>query len=358
MPRKPSGNPTIADVARESGVGNMTVSRVVNGGKLVSAATAARVRAAIGKLGYEPNEAARILKGRSPRTIALIVPDLADTFFAICAHAVQQMAAKHGYMTLLLASERDRDSEAKELALMKSRNITGILIVPSNPGCIPQLQELRARGVPVVMLDRTFPGLDAGEVMVENEDGTLKAVNHLIDHGHESILCVGYDSQFNSIGQRIRGYEKAMTQAGLKPQLLIVNEGSAVGPAVLKRLRSAKPPTALFTLNNVTTTQVLSVLQRENIRVPREVAIIGFDDFELAPLLAVPLTAVRQPAAELGRSATRLLLEWVRSRASDARSVHARIVLPTELVIRRSCGCEPIRRVGVDGNNRLGSETL
>jgi LacI family transcriptional regulator len=72
----------------------------------------------------------------------------------------------------------------------------------------------------------------------------------------------------------------------------------------------------------------------------------------------VPLTAVRQPAAELGRSATRLLLEWVRSRASDARSVHARIVLPTELVIRRSCGCEPIRRVGVDGNNRLGSETL
>jgi len=144
MSRKPSGNPTIADVARESGVGTMTVSRVVNGGKLVSTATAARVLAAIRKLGYEPNEAARILKGQAPRTIGLIVPDLADTFFSICAHAVQQMAAKHGYMTLLLASERDRDSEARELAMMKSRNIAGILIVPSNPGCISQLQELRA----------------------------------------------------------------------------------------------------------------------------------------------------------------------------------------------------------------------
>lgn len=353
MPRKPVGNPTIADVARESGVGTMTVSRVVNGGKSVSTATAAKVRAAIKKLGYEPNEAARILKGQAPRTIGLIVPDLADTFFSICAHAVQQMAAKHGYMTLLLASERDRESEAKELAMMKSRNIAGILIVPSNPGCISQLRELRARGIPVVMLDRTYPGLDAGEVMVENREGTKKAINHLIDHGHRSILCVGYDSEFNSISQRIEGYESAMTEAGLKPQFAVVEEGALVGPQVLKRLRSAKPPTALFSLNNVTTTQVLGMLQRENIRIPQEVAIIGFDDFELAPLLAVPLTAVRQPAAELGRSATRLILDWVRSHSTDMRSARARIVLPTELVIRRSCGCEAIRKIPVDGTRPL-----
>jgi LacI family transcriptional regulator len=91
------------------------------------------------------------------------------------------------------------------------------------------------------------------------------------------------------------------------------------------------------------------MLQRENIRIPQEVAIIGFDDFELAPLLAVPLTAVRQPAAELGRSATRLVLDWVRSHASDLRSARARIVLPTELVIRRSCGCGAIRQIGADG---------
>src|SRR5271168_1832226 len=99
MAKAPSSTPTIADVARESGVGRMTVSRVVNGGKLVSAATATRVRAAIRKLGYEPNEAARMLKGQSSRTIGLIVPDLADTFFSICAHAVQQLAAKQGYLT-------------------------------------------------------------------------------------------------------------------------------------------------------------------------------------------------------------------------------------------------------------------
>ncbi len=357
MPRRRSGSPTIADVARECGVGTMTVSRVVNGGKLVSAKTAARVRATIQRLGYEPNEAARILKGQTSRTIGLIVPDLADAFFSICAHAVQQLAAKHGYMTLLLASERNPDSEAGELAMMKSRNIAGILIVPTNPNCVGQLKELRAQGIPVVMLDRTFPGLDAGEVMVENDEGAQKAVNHLIEHGHESILCVGYDSQFNSIALRMAGYDKAMTRAGLKPRYVVVEGASTVSPRVLQKLRSSKPPTALFTLNNVTTTQILQTLRRENILVPREVAIVGFDDFELAPLLAVPLTAVRQPAAQLGRSATRLLLDWIRRAPElDMRSLRAQVVLPTELIIRRSCGCEPVRRIGMDGRSGLQDE--
>jgi LacI family transcriptional regulator len=358
MARRRSGSPTIADVARECGVGAMTVSRVVNGGKLVSARTASRVRAAIKRLGYEPNEAARMLKGQAARTIGLIVPDLADTFFSICAHAVQQQAAKRGYMTLLLASERDLDSEARELAMMKSRNVAGILIVPMNPGCVAQLKDLRDRGIPVVMLDRTFPGLDAGEVVVENNEGAQKAVNHLIEHGHESILCVGYDSQFNSISLRMRGYEIAMKKAGLKPRFAAVDEPSAIGPSILQKLRSSKPPTAFFSMNNVTTIHVLQTLQREGIVVPEEVAIVGFDDFELAPLLKVPLTAVRQPAAELGRSATRLLLEWIRrGPGSDVRALRSQVVLPTELVIRRSCGCEPVRRIDLEGNRGLRDRT-
>jgi LacI family transcriptional regulator len=356
MPRKPSSTPTIADVARECGVGSMTVSRVVNGGKLVSPRTATRVRAAIRKLGYEPNEAARILKGQSSRTIGLIVPDLADTFFSLCAHAVQQMAAKHGYTTLLLASERDPHSEAKELTMIKSRNIAGILIVPSNPDCVGQLQKLRARGIPVVMLDRTFPGLDAGEVTVENVEGAQKAVNHLIEHGHTRILCAGYDSQFNSIGQRIEGYEKAMAEAGLRPQLVVVDEGTAVGPKVLQKIRSPKPPTALFSLNNVTTIQVLQTFQKDNIHIPEDIALVGFDDFELAPLLAVPLTAVRQPAAQLGQSATRILLDWIQGSPSETRSLHAHVVLPTELIIRRSCGCESIKRIRNDRNEDISTQ--
>lgn len=339
MPRSRPGTPTIADVARECGVGTMTVSRVINGGSLVSRETAERVRAAIKKLGYEPNEAARVLKGQAARAIGLIVPELADPFFSACANAVQQLAMQNGYMTVLLAAGRDRESEARELASMKSRNIAGILIVPSDEGCIEPLKKLRAHGIPVVMLDRTFPGVDAGQVMVENSEGMQKAANHLIEHGHRSILCVGYDRQFNSIAQRIAGYEKALADAGLKPQYAVVDEASALAPAVLKSLRSPHPPTALLTLNNVSTTQVLATLQREEMQIPSDVALIGFDDFDLAPLLAVPVTAIRQPAAELGRSATRMLFDLMRLRGSEARPTLAQITLPTELVIRRSCGC-------------------
>jgi LacI family transcriptional regulator len=340
--RKTSLNtPTIADVARECGVGAMTVSRVVNGGNSVSLATAARVRAAIKKLGYEPNEAARILKGQAARTIGLIVPDLADSFFAICAHAVQETAAKCGYMTLLLASERDRASETQELAMMKARNVAGLLIVPSSPSSIGPLQQFRARGTPVVLLDRTFPGLDAGVVMVENQQGAQRAVSHLLDHGYRSIICVGYDRQYNSIALRISGYEKEMNEAGLKPQFILADKGSTISSLLLERLRSIKPPAALFTLNNVTTKYALHALQREGIRVPEEFAIVGFDDFETASLLAVPLTAVRQPAVQLGRSAVRLLLDRIHTGSSNTSRFEARITLPTELIIRRSCGCEP-----------------
>ncbi|MHB1700017.1 MAG: LacI family DNA-binding transcriptional regulator [Acidobacteriaceae bacterium] len=341
MPKKRSGNATITDVARASGVGVMTASRVVNGGKYVSAETVARVRAAIVKLAYEPNEAARVLKGKSPRVIGLIVPNLADTFFSACAHGVQLMAATYGFRTLLFACEGNVDSEAEEIGMMKSRGVAGLLIVPSRVDSVDRLKELRARGIPIIVLDRTLPGLDVGEVTVENFEGARKAVNHLIEHGHKQVLCVGYDSQFNSIGQRVAGYERAMADAGLKAEVLVVDEKTSVAPRVLQRLRSRAPVTALFTLNNVTTIQVLQTLQRENIQVPQGVAIIGFDDFELASLLAAPLTAVSQPAVELGRSGTQLLIDLIRSDASEASKGSPRMLLPTELIIRRSCGCEP-----------------
>jgi LacI family transcriptional regulator len=341
MPKQRSGSPTIADVARQSGVGVMTVSRVLNGGKLVKPETAARVRATIKRLGYEPNEAARMLKGQAARTIGLIVPDLADPFFSICAHAVQQVAAKHGFMTVLLASEKDSRSEVRELAMMKARNIAGVLIVPSSSACVRPLREFRSRGIAVVMFDRTFPGVDAGEVMVANRRGAEHAVSHLLDHGHRKVLCLGYDRRFNSISERVAGYESVIAQAGLKPMSIVTDQVSEIAPKLLRRLRSQNSPSAIFSLNNVTTKQVLQIVQREGIAIPDDLAIVGFDDFELAPLLSVPLTAVRQPAEELGRSATRLLFEWIQSGGHSYEGAARVLQLPTELVIRRSCGCQP-----------------
>lgn len=346
MPKKRSGI-TIADVARHCGVGVMTVSRVINGGNLVSAQTAARVRSAIKKLGYQPNEAARMLKGRISRTIGLILPDLSDTFFSVCAHAVQQFAAQRGYTTVLLASERDARMEIAELAMLKARSIAGILIFPSSEACIPGLKAFSANGTPVVMIDRTYPGMDAGQVVVDNRGGAEKAVAHLLEHGHHNIWCVGYDKKYNSISERIAGYEAVLRQAGLIPKFVVVDESDQIAPALMPQIQSAELPIAIFALNNVTSLCVLQALRQRGIRVPRQVAVVGFDDFEFASLLSVPLTAIRQPADELGRSGTRLLFEMIG--ASVRTDELARIVLPTELVIRNSCGCQVIPYQAADG---------
>jgi LacI family transcriptional regulator len=300
------------------------------------------VRAAIRRLGYTPNEAARMLKGQRARMIGLVVPDLADSFFATCANAVQEVAGTHGYMTLIVTSERSVEMESNEIAMMAARRIAGLLLVPSRMGADKRLRELQQADIPVVALDRTLEGMDAGQVIVENAGGAEEAVRHLIAHGHRRIVCIGYDAKVYTIHQRILGYRRAMKEAGLTAEMWTNLTTSASAETLLRRLMSEpNRPTALFTLNNVTTIHALQAVRAMQLRLPTDLAMIGFDDLELAPLLDTPLTAVRQPALELGRSAARMLFDMIRH-AGDVgmgETPERRIVLPTELILRASCGC-------------------
>jgi LacI family transcriptional regulator len=320
----------------------MTVSRVVNGGSYVSPATEKRVRTAIRRLGYTPNEAARMLKGQRARMIGLVVPDLADSFFATCANAVQEVAGTHGYMTLIVTSGRSIETESDEIAMMAARRIAGLLIVPSRSGADKRLRELEQAEIPLVALDRTLDGIDAGQVIVENAGGAEEAVRHLIGHGHRRVICIGYDAKVYTVHQRILGYRRAMKEAGLKAEMWTNLTTAASAEALLGRLMSEPDrPTALFSLNNVTTIHALQAVRAMQLRLPSDLAIIGFDDFELAPLLETPLTAVRQPALELGRSAARMLFDMIRHSRDGATGSKPdrRIVLPTQLILRASCGC-------------------
>lgn len=341
-PKRRQSGPTITDVAREAGVAIMTVSRVVNGGSYVSPATEKRVRAAIRRLGYTPNEAARMLKGQRARMIGLVVPDLADSFFATCANAVQEVAGTHGYMTLIVTSERSVERESNEIAMMAARRIAGLLIVPSREDADRRLRELQQSEIPLVALDRILDGVDAGQVIVENAGGAEEAVRHLIAHGHRRIACIGYDAKVYTINQRIQGYRRAMKEAGLKPDVWSNLTTAPATETLLRRLMSeAERPTALFTLNNVTTIHALQAIRAMHLHLPSDLAMIGFDDLELAPLLDTPLTAVRQPAHEMGRSAARMLFDMIRHShdVGTEGKPERRIVLPTELILRSSCGC-------------------
>jgi LacI family transcriptional regulator len=340
---KRSSPPTVADVAELAGVGAITVSRVVNGNGYVSLEKGKRVKAAIKKLGYRPNQAARVLKGHRARMIGLIVPDLSDPFFGMCAAAVEEFAFERGYMTLIVASQRNTEIEKNELDMMMGQNIAGLVIVPSLPN--DRLKMLASSGIPVVALDRPLQGLLGDEVVVDNLGGAQAAVAHLIWHGYKKIACIGYDKNFYSISQRILGYTNVLSAAGLKPDTY--DEAwtvDAVGKIVHSWHRAANRPQAVFSLNNVTTLRALQALREDGFAIPDEIAIVGFDDFPLAPLLSPPLTAVRQPAHVLGMRAVKLLFERIENVGDNQPQAGTKTVLPVEFIIRASCGCATVSK--------------
>jgi LacI family transcriptional regulator len=343
--KRKSSMPTVADVARLAGVGAITVSRVVNETSYVSVEKKKRIREAIKKLGYRPNQAARVLKGNRAKMIGLIIPDLADPFFGKCAAAIEECASSHGYMTLIVASNRNQDLQESEVAMMIGQNVAGLIVVPSLPS--ESLRRLSGTEVPIVALDRPLEGAPADEVVVENLGGAQMAVNHLIEHGHKRIACVGYDKSTYAIGHRILGYTDAMRASRLKAEIYDEVETLEDTLKLARRWKkSHDAPTAVFSLNNVSTRHLLWAFRETNLAIPEKVALIGFDDLELAGLLSPPLTVIRQPAANLGVQASKLLFERIAAAKRPEGGFGIKLVLPVEFVIRGSCGCPAAKNAG------------
>jgi LacI family transcriptional regulator len=344
--KQKSGIPTIADVARLADVGAITVSRVVNQTSYVSAEKKKKIQEAIKKLGYRPNQAARVLKGNRAKIIGLIVPDLADLFFGRCAAAIEEYASSQGYMTLIVPSTRNRESQDNAIVMMMGQHVAGLVVVPSLPG--DSLNQLAEIDVPIVALDRPLEGVIADEVVVENLGGAQTAVNHLIKHGHKRIVCVGYDKTSYTIRHRILGYTEAMRASGLKPE--VHDEVKTLDDTVKLARRWKKSqdrPTAIFSLNNVSSRHLLWALREVNLTVPDDIALIGFDDLELAALLSPPLTVIRQPAESLGVQASKLLFERIAAAKPLGEGLGIKLVLPVEFVIRGSCGCPVIKQTKI-----------
>ena len=331
--------PTIREVAKLARVGLMTVSRVINNHPSVRASTRKKVEAAIVQLGYKQNEAARLLKGQRAKLIGLIVPDLSDSFFASCAHTVQQIARKHGYMTLVVSSERDPDLEFQEAELMAARKVSGLLIVTSTRKDDQRLRKLQSTGLAIVAFDRPLPGADTDAVLVENRQGAEEATLHLIEHGHSKITCLGYDEETYTIHERVQGYRQQMAASNFKPDValgLLTLDG--VRDWVTAAMKSKSRPTAVFSLNHRTSICLLQALAEQHVRIPEDMAIVGFDDFDLAAVVTPPLTTVCQSPVEISRRAMTLLLERILRVQSHESSSPAKILLPVRLIVRSSCG--------------------
>jgi LacI family transcriptional regulator len=328
----------MSDVARLAGVGTMTVSRVLSGTVPVSAGTAKRVQAAIEQLSYRPNELARAFRGQKSRTIGLIIPYLYDPFFANCAHAVTTVAKERGYSVVITTSNEDADTEFAEAEQMLQRHVDGLLAIPA-PNRDSRISRALFGKTPVVVFDRPVsdPALDT--VLVQNTSGARRIVEHLIDHGHKRIAFMGLSRSLFTINARFQGYRRALHEAGLEEDAFF---GCDSPESTLHRLQEKfqqpNPPTAIFTSNTLATRYVLSALVHLGVKMPNDVAFAGFDDFDMAEFTSPSLTVVRQPAQEMGRVAASLLFD--RIQRNELPRTGNRIVLPVEIVLRRSCGCK------------------
>lgn len=326
------------DVARIAGVGTMTVSRVLNNSAPVTPETAERVYRAIEKLGYRPNEMARALRGNKSRTIGVILPYLYDPFYATCAHAVSAVAKQHGHSVIITTSNNDSDAEYAEAQLMLQRHVDGLVVVPADSRH-SHLGRPEFDRTHIVALDRPVQDARFDSVLVHNQDGAKRAVQHLIgEHHHKRILFLGLNKSLYTVRTRFEGYRRAMIESGLKPEANFDCNSPESALAIVDGLLTGKDAvTAFFTANNLTTRHLLQTLLEQGVRIPEQVAVVGFDDFEMAEILHPTLTVVRQPADELGRVAANLLFE--RMKSGEFPTHGNRVVLPVELVVRRSCGC-------------------
>lgn len=315
-----------------------TVSRVVNGEREVNPATAERVAGLLARMGYQPNELARSLKVQRSRTVGLMIADISNPFYSGCAKAVEEVARDHGYAVVLCASSEDAEVERSYVEVLSRRQVDGLLIVPAANGH-EYLAAQQSAGTPVVALDRPVEGLETDLVLVQNRAGTREAIKHLISHGHQRIAFVGDQEHMYTTRKRLQGYKEALKQAGLKEAYRLGAGGiTSAEEAARELLGLPEPPTAFFAANNLIAVGVLRALNQAGLKVPEDIAFAGFDDFELAAVLHPRLTLVRQPAYELGRRSAELLFDRLEEHQPES---FQRIVLPTELVIRESCGCSP-----------------
>ncbi|MYR62254.1 substrate-binding domain-containing protein [Streptomyces sp. SID625] len=331
--------PTLNAVAARAGVGRGTVSRVINGSPQVSERSRAAVEQAIAELGYVPNRAARSLVTRRTDSVALVVPEaetrlFSEPYFSGIIRGVSTGLADAG-MQLLLVLARDEKEYARLADYLSAQRVDGVLMmaVHGDDTLPDRLEEL---AVPTVLAGRRSHREPLGHVRADNSGGARTAVRHLLAQGRRVIGTITGPLDMDAAQARLDGYRTALADAGLSADEELIAGGDFTeegGRAAMRELLRRRPALdALFAASDVMASGAVLELRAAGLRVPHDVAVVGFDDSIVARHIDPPLTSVRQPLEEMGRTMADLLLSEIAQRGTGHRAV----VLPTELVVRES----------------------
>lgn len=330
---------SIRDVAVRAGVSVGTVSNVLNRPETVPAATVDRVRAAVDELGYVRNDAARQLRMGRSRSVGLVVLDAANPFYAELSRGVEDEAARHGLAVLVGNSGERPEREAAYLELFTQQRVWGALISPVARS-IESLVRVSERGIPLVLVDRSAPGSGLPSVAVDDVRGGYLAVRHLLDTGRRRIAVIAGPASLHQVSDRLDGARRAAAEVDgaalevIERPALTILEGRAAGQTVLSR-PAAERPDAVFAANDLLASGALQAFVMDgSVRVPDDIALIGYDDIDFAASAIVPFSSIRQPARLLGETAMRLLHERASGQAVEPRDVR----FEPELVVRASTG--------------------
>ncbi len=329
---------TIRAVAERAGVSTMTVSRVVNRSGYVSQEAKERVEAAIAELGYVPNTLARSLRFKQTKTLALVITDITNPFFTTIARGVEDAASDRGFNVIFCNTDESEDEQIQYLTVLVQKRVDGVLLVPARSSAEP-VAFLQSQGVPVVVLDRRVPDCGVDSVRCDSELGAYQLVKLLLELGHRRIAALSGPETVSTALERVQGYRRALTEAGLDAGAAQAYHGpftQAGGYRMAQEALAAVPrPTALFAANNFIAIGAYRAIRDAGWRVPEDIALVAFDDLPAALVMEPFLTVMAQPAYEMGRRATELLL--ARLAGSDP-SASQEVILPAELIIRRSSG--------------------
>jgi LacI family transcriptional regulator/LacI family repressor for deo operon, udp, cdd, tsx, nupC, and nupG len=333
-----NARPGLVDVARRARVNISTVSRTINQTGKIGLKTQEKVRRVMREMNYKPNRVARRLRAREGKSnlLGLIIPNIQNPFFADLARGVEDVAYANNFAVLFCNYDEDPKKELFYLDIMQAESVDGIILPPIHEND-PAVLQVVQNGTPIVCVDRSLSDAVLDRVEVDNRRGAFEAVEHLIGLGHRHIGLIGGPADSSPGRERLAGYNAAHAKAGLPTKTKYVRFGdykTESGRRLAEELLSeAEPPSALFVCNCLMLVGALGTIYEKGLRIPDQIAIIGFDELPLAGVFNPPLTVIRQPAYDVGKCAAELMIR----RLDEPNRAPTSITLSPELIIRKSC---------------------